>query len=173
MLAANNEVKCITIIMKTKMRWVTMNELQTIHALHEFYHNLRFTRKKSKGKIIFFRFSLKIFTGFYSLPTDSHQYLHYDSCHAEYITRSITFSQTLQLTLICSQKSDLHSHLKELKNWLSNRGNPKKVILFYKISDNSILPSSNLIYIRLEPSLPSSCNLYCYQKQSVKVQHVV
>ena len=159
--------------MKTKMRWVTMNEPQTIHALHEFYHNLRFTRKKSKGKIIFFRFSLKIFTGFYSQPTNSHQYLHYNSCHAEHITRSIAFSQTLRLTLIFSQKSNLHSHLKELKNWLSKRGNPKKVILFYKISDNSILPSSNLIYIRLEPSLPSSCNLYCYQKQSVKVQHVV
>ena len=173
MLAANNEVKCIIIIMKTKMRWVTMNELQTIHGLHEFYHNLRFTSKKSKGKIIFFRFGLKIFTGFYSQPTDSHQYLYYDSCHAEHITRSIAFSQTLLLTRICPQKSDLHSHLKELKNWFSKRGHPKKVILFHKISDNPILRSSNLIYIRLEPSLPSSCNLYYYQKQSVKVQYVV
>ena len=36
-----------------------MNELQTIHGLHEFYHNLRFTSKKSKGKIIFLDLVLK------------------------------------------------------------------------------------------------------------------
>ena len=46
----------------------------------------------------------------------SHQYFHYDSCHAEHIKRSIIFSQTLRLKRICSQKSDLDSHVKELKN---------------------------------------------------------
>ena len=48
--------------------------------------------------------------------TDSHQYLHYDSCHAEHVKRSIAFSQTLGLKKICSQKYDLDSHVKELKN---------------------------------------------------------
>ena len=40
----------------------------------------------------------------------------------------ISFSQTLQLKRICSQKSDLDSHVKELKNWFSKRGYPAKVI---------------------------------------------
>ena len=58
----------------------------------------------------------------------SHQYLHYDSCHAEHIKRSIMFSQTLQLKRICSQKSDLDFHVKELKNWFSKGSYPVKVI---------------------------------------------
>ena len=48
--------------------------------------------------------------------------------HAEHIKRSIIFSQTLQLKKICSQKSDLDSHVKERKNWFSKRGYPVKVI---------------------------------------------
>ena len=36
-----------------------------------------------------------IHTDLYCKSTDSHQYLHYDSCHAEHIKRSIIFSQTL------------------------------------------------------------------------------
>ena len=40
----------------------------------------------------------------------------------------ISFSQTLQLKRICSQKSNLDSHVKELKNWFSKRGYPAKVI---------------------------------------------
>ena len=70
----------------------------------------------------------KIVTDLYCKPTDSHQYLHYDSCHAEHIKRSIIFSQTLRLKRICSQKSDLDSHVKELKIWFSKRGYLVKVI---------------------------------------------
>ena len=46
----------------------------------------------------------------------------------EHIKRSKTFSQTLQLKRICSQKSDIDSHVKELKNWFSKRVDPAKVI---------------------------------------------
>ena len=97
--------------------------------LNEFHPNLKFTYEKSKEKIIFLDLVIKltdgkIVTDFYCKPTD----LHYDSCHAEHIKRSIIFSQTLQLKKICSQKSDLDSHVKERKNWFSKRGYPVKVI---------------------------------------------
>ena len=52
---------------------------------------------------------VKLSTDLYCQPTDSHQYLHYDSCHAEHIKRSIIFSQALRLKRVCSQKSDLDS----------------------------------------------------------------
>ena len=88
--------------------------------LNEFHPNLRFTYEKSKEKINFLDLVIKltdgkIVTDLYCKSTDSHQYLHYDSCHAEHIKRSIVFSQTLRLKRICSQESDLNSPVKELK----------------------------------------------------------
>ena len=101
--------------------------------LNEFHPNLRFTYEKSKEKINFLDLVIKltdgkIVTDLYCKSTDSHQYLHYDSCHAEHIKRSIVFSQTLRLKRICSQTSDLNSHVKELKSWFSKRGYPDRII---------------------------------------------
>ena len=101
--------------------------------LNEFHPNLRFTYEKSKEKINFLDLVIKltdgeIVTDFYCKSTDSHQYLHYALCHAEHIKRSIIFSKTLQLKRICSQKSDLNSHVKELKNEFSKRSYPDKII---------------------------------------------
>ena len=68
--------------------------------LNEFHRNLKFTHEKSKEKINFLDLvskltDRKIVTDLYWKPTDSYQYLHYDSCHAEHIKTSIIFSQTL------------------------------------------------------------------------------
>ena len=46
----------------------------------------------------------KIFTDLYCKSADGHQCLHYDSCHAEHIKRSIIFSQTLQLKRFALKK---------------------------------------------------------------------
>ena len=99
---------------------------------NEFHTNLKFTYAKSKEKIEFLDLVIKltdskIVTDLYCKSADSHQYLHYDLCHAEHIKRSIMFSQTLWLKRICSQKSNLDAHVKELKNWFSKRGYPEKV----------------------------------------------
>ena len=101
--------------------------------LNEFHPNLKFTYEKSKEKNNFLDLVIKltddkIVTDPYYKSTDSHQCLHYDSCHAEQIKRSIVFSQTLRLKRTCSRKSDLDSHVKELKNCFSKRGYPEKVI---------------------------------------------
>ena len=98
--------------------------------LNEFHPNLKFTYEKSKEKINFLDLVIKlkdgkIVTDLYCKPADNHQYLHYDSCHAEHIKRPIIFSQILRLKRICSQKD---SHVKELKNWLSKRCYPAKVL---------------------------------------------
>ena len=64
--------------------------------LNEFHRNLKFTYEKSKEKIDFLDLVIKVTDGktvtdFYCKPTDSHQYLHYDSCDAERIKRSIIY----------------------------------------------------------------------------------
>ena len=101
--------------------------------LNEFHPNLKITYEKAKEKINFLDLVIKLVDGkivndLYCKFTDSHKYLHHDWCQGEHIKRSIIFSQTLLLKRICSQKSDLDSHVKELKNWFSKRGYPAKVI---------------------------------------------
>ena len=59
---------------------------------------------------------------------DGDQYLHYDSCHADHIKRSIIFSQTLRLKRICSEKNDLNVHVEDLKTWFRKRGYPDYLI---------------------------------------------
>ena len=66
----------------------------------------------------------RIITDLYCKPTDGHQYLHYDSRHADHIKRSIIFSQTLRFKRICSEKNGLNVHVEDLKTWFRKRGYP-------------------------------------------------
>ena len=55
-----------------------------------FHLNIKFTNEKSKEKVDFLHAVVKIknerlTTVFYSKPVGSSQYLHYDTCYAEYI----------------------------------------------------------------------------------------
>ena len=70
----------------------------------------------------------RIITDLYCKPTDGHQYLPYDSYHADHLKGSIIFSQTLQLKRICSDKSDLNVHVEDLKTWFRKRGYPDHLI---------------------------------------------
>ena len=78
--------------------------------LNEFHPNVKFIYEKSKEEINFLDLFIKltdgkIVTDLYCKPTDSHQYLHYDSCHAEHIKRSIILSQTLRKKML-KRKTD-------------------------------------------------------------------
>ena len=70
----------------------------------------------------------KITTNLFCKPKDGHQYLYYDSCHAEHIKRSIALSQTLRLTRICSEKRDLDSNVENPREWFRKRGYPEQLI---------------------------------------------
>ena len=74
----------------------------------------------------------RIITDFYCEPMDGHHYLHYDSCHADHIKRSIIFSQSLRLKRICSEKNVLKGALSGLRQFLVTE-NPLKIMknVFY------------------------------------------
>ena len=100
-----------------------------LENINKFHPNLKFIYEKSKEKINFLDVVIKIkeswiITDLYCKPTDGHQYLQYDSCHADHIKRSIIFSQTLRLKRICSAKNDLNVHVEDLKIWFCKRGYP-------------------------------------------------
>ena len=91
-----------------------------LEDLNKFHSNFRFTYEKSREKINFLDVVIKmkeskISTNLFCKPTDRHQYLHYDSCHAEHIKRSTVFSQILRLKRICSEKNYLDSNVENLK----------------------------------------------------------
>ena len=114
---------------------------------NEFHSYLKFTYNKSKQKMTFLDLVIKltggkIVTDLYCRSTESHQFLHYHSCSAEHIKKSIVFSQTLRLKRICSQKCDLDSHAKELKNWFTKMDYPEKVI---SEQVNSALSSEEIV----------------------------
>ena len=66
-----------------------------LEDLNKIHSNLDVVIKIKEGSIV---------TDLYCKTTDGHQYLYYDSCHADHIKRSIIFSQTHRLKRLCSEK---------------------------------------------------------------------
>ena len=55
-------------------------------------------------------------------PTDTHHYLHAQSCHRSVYKKSIPYSQAVRMKRICSEEEDLQHKLEDLESWLVNRG---------------------------------------------------
>ena len=48
--------------------------------------------------------------------------MHYTSAHPAHTKRSITYSQALRMSRICSYKTDFEKHLVDMKSWFQARG---------------------------------------------------
>ena len=70
----------------------------------------------------------EIWTDLYCKPTDSHNYLHYDSAHPEHNKRSLPYSQYLRLKRICSREEDFVRHSKMITFHFVRRGYPKDLL---------------------------------------------
>ena len=68
-----------------------------------------------------------IFTDLHIKPTNGHRFLHYKSSHPSHIKNSITFSQTLRISTLCSSQNDFNPHISNLKDWFLVRHYPQKV----------------------------------------------
>ena len=60
----------------------------------------------------------KLETDLYCKPTDTHQYLHSQSCHRNVYKKSTTYGQTVKIKRICSTEENLHNCLEQLKQWI-------------------------------------------------------
>ena len=70
----------------------------------------------------------QIFTTLHKKPTDSHSYLHYNSCHPVHIKNSIIFCQFIRYKRICTRNTDFIDHSKDLTTHLLHKAYPFKVI---------------------------------------------
>ena len=64
----------------------------------------------------------RILTGVYSKPTDTHQYLHYGSCHPTHVKKGIPYGQALRMKRICSTKETYNRRLEMLRGNFEKRG---------------------------------------------------
>ena len=80
-----------------------------LNSLNEFDPYIKFTYESNKESIAFLDIKVslrngKVFTISGINPTDCHQYLHYLSVHPYHTKKSVVFSQTLQISKLCSLK---------------------------------------------------------------------
>ena len=99
-----------------------------IAELNAFHPSVKFTSEWSYNCINYLDVSVSkkedgtLLTDLYTKPTDTHQYLHWTSCHPFYCKKLIPHSQALRLGRICSERGKFDERCKDLENWLCERG---------------------------------------------------
>ena len=101
--------------------------------LNSFDNNIKFTHESRKENVKFLDLIVKLSKGcltneLHIKDTDRHQYLHINSSHPDHTKRSITYSQALRLTKICTFENDFLRHRDEMKTWSQRRGYHEDVI---------------------------------------------
>ena len=104
-----------------------------LHHLNDSHPSIKFTADWSPRTIHFLDVTVTledglIKTDLYQKPTDTHQYLLWDSCHPHHNKTSIPFSQALRLRRICSQEHTFRQRTSELLAHLQRRGYPKQQV---------------------------------------------
>ena len=59
---------------------------------------------------------------FFVKETDTHQFLHFSSCHPYHTKKGIPYSQAVRLRRICSTEEFFQKRVSNLKSWLLARG---------------------------------------------------
>ncbi len=108
--------------------------------LNEFIEHLnsctsffRFTKEVSNTMVTFLDTKViiknnRLITDLYQKPTDSHNYLMYDSAHPQACKDSIPYSQFLRIRRICSEEDDFIGHCLNLIRHFRRRGYPIKLL---------------------------------------------
>ena len=92
--------------------------------LNNYHPTIKFTADWSSETVSFLDtlVNTQLTTDLHCKPTDTHQYLHWNSCHPQHCKVSIPYSQALRIRRICSQEVDFKRHAEELKGHLNRRG---------------------------------------------------
>ena len=67
-----------------------------------------------------------ISTDLYTKPTDTHQYLHMNTCHPNHVKKAIAFSQATRILRICGDPATAQSRCNELIEYLMRRGHGRR-----------------------------------------------
>jgi hypothetical protein len=105
-----------------------------IEHLNSCHPTIKFTAETSTKQVNFLDTTVlissegKLYTTLYSKPTDSHNYLRFDSAHPKHCKTSLPYSQFLRLRRICYHISDYDKNASMLASHFIRRGYPSDLI---------------------------------------------
>jgi len=104
--------------------------------LNSINSSIQFTYRCSRSNIDFLDILVSkdsrgiVSTDLFIKETDTHQFLHNDSCHPGHVKRSLPFSQTLRYRRICSSEDRARFHSVNLEKFLISRQYGKRSVRF-------------------------------------------
>ena len=110
------------------------NDLSIFHEiLNSLHPDISFTMESSTEELPFLDVMIKcvngkIITDIYYKPTDTKQYLMYNSCHPKHTKNNIPFNLARRICTIVSETNTINQRLSELKQFLLNRNYPEQII---------------------------------------------
>jgi len=111
-----------------------LHELELFtHHMNNCNQHIQFTSEISSSEIPFLDTLVKLDRGtlttdLYTKPTDSHNYLYYNSAHPQRCKDSIPYSQFLRIRRICSDNKDFDRHVVNLASHFLRRKYPIETI---------------------------------------------
>ena len=116
---------------------------------NNFHPSIKFTSESSTKEVPFLDVMVSISDGvlhtdLYSKPTDSHQFLHWTSCHPKHTKRSLPYGLAFRLNRICSTPENLQLRVSELTGFLRDRGYSSRLVTT-QISKALSIPRSDAL----------------------------
>ena len=119
------------------MIWTySQKELHTfLEYLNRFHHSIKFTMEYSDKQIVFLDTIVKkstknnrLIVELYTKPTDTHNYLHFQSYHPSHTKRGGPYGQFLRVRRNCTLDSDYEKHSSYIKDKYIQRGYPVDLV---------------------------------------------
>jgi hypothetical protein len=105
-----------------------------LEHLNSCHHSIKFTAENSTTAVNFLDTTVKVgtdnklYTTLYCKPTDSHNYLLYESAHPKHTKSSLPYSQLLRIRRICSHIEDYDTNAVLIGSHFIKRGYPPHLV---------------------------------------------
>ena len=105
-----------------------------ISFLNSCHPNIKFTHETSTTCLSFLDTNVKmdsrgnLYTDLYSKPTDTHNYLRYESCHPYQTKSGLPFSELLRVRRICTLESDFQFNAIQIIQYFIRQGYPETLL---------------------------------------------
>jgi len=113
----------------------SLDELHTfLEHLNTCHPTIKFTHELSTDSVNFLDTTVHtdndggLYTDLYCKPTDSHNYLRYESAHPQHCKKGLPYSQLLRVRRICSRLEDYDRNALMLCEHFHRRGYPSSII---------------------------------------------
>jgi len=125
-----------------------------LQHLNTCHRTIKFTSETSTSEVNFLDTTVKVdhdhtvYTDLYCKPTDSHNYLLYDSAHPKHLKDSLPYSQLLRVKRICKKTEDFERNAITIASHFKRRGYPADIIeealiKVFRLDRNELLNPSN------------------------------